>query len=146
VQIWNELIKKMKKYGFSDRTQGSQIWFLQGASLFCKRGKKSRRAKQKFWGQEVLFGIKFLTFGPKKANLAILDTAIPPAQTFPTCERIAQNKLHQEWDLRRGKSCSLQVSYHVYATRARDVNVVKRTCKNMARAHNFVWRFWREKK
>jgi len=37
-----------------------------------KGPKKSQRAKQKFWGQQVLFGTKFLKFGPKRANLATL--------------------------------------------------------------------------
>jgi len=32
----------------------------------------SKRAKRKFWGQQVLFGTKFLKFGPKRANLATL--------------------------------------------------------------------------
>jgi len=30
-----------------------------------KGPKKSQRAKQKFWGQKVLFGTKSLKFGPK---------------------------------------------------------------------------------
>jgi len=37
-----------------------------------KGPKKSHRAKRKFWGQQVLFGAKYLKFGPKRANLAIL--------------------------------------------------------------------------
>jgi len=39
----------------------------------CKRPSlSSKRAKQKFWSQQVLFGTKFLKFGPKRANLATL--------------------------------------------------------------------------
>jgi len=37
-----------------------------------KRPKKSQRAKRKFWGQQVLFGTKYLKFGPERANLATL--------------------------------------------------------------------------
>jgi len=36
------------------------------------RSKKSRRAKQKFWGHQMLIGTTFLKFGPKMANLATL--------------------------------------------------------------------------
>jgi len=39
-----------------------------------KGPKKSQRVKRKFWGQQVLFGTKFLKFGLKRANLA---TQIP---------------------------------------------------------------------
>jgi len=66
VKICNELVKKVKKYGFSDRNQGGQILFLQGGSLSWKR------AKRKFWGQQVLFGTKFLKFGPTGGNLATM--------------------------------------------------------------------------
>jgi len=31
-----------------------------------------KRAKRKFWGQQVLFETKFLKFGPERANLATL--------------------------------------------------------------------------
>jgi len=44
-------------------------------SNFCKcKGPNlsGKRAKQKFWGQQVLFGTKLLKFGPKRANLATL--------------------------------------------------------------------------
>ena len=37
-----------------------------------KGAKKSQRAKRNFWGQKVLFGTKFLKFGPKKAKLETL--------------------------------------------------------------------------
>jgi len=34
--------------------------------------KKSQKAKRKFWDQQVLFGAKYLKFGPKRVNLATL--------------------------------------------------------------------------
>jgi len=37
-----------------------------------KGPKTSQRATRKFWGQHMLFGTKFLKFGPKRANLATL--------------------------------------------------------------------------
>jgi len=69
VKICNQLVKKVKKYSFSDRYPGGQTWFWQGAKSILE---KSQRAKRKFWGQQVLFGTKFLKFGPKRANLATL--------------------------------------------------------------------------
>jgi len=39
-----------------------------------KRLKKIQRAKRNFWGQQVLFGTKFLKFGPERANLATLHS------------------------------------------------------------------------
>jgi len=51
VKICNQLVKNWKKYSFSDRTQGGQIWFLQGSkSILKKCKKKAKRAKPKFWG------------------------------------------------------------------------------------------------
>jgi len=42
-------------------------------SISCKGPNLSwKRAKLKFWGQQVLFGTKFLKFGPERANLATL--------------------------------------------------------------------------
>jgi len=38
VKIYNQLVKKVKKYGFSDKTQGDQIWFLQGAKSVLEKG------------------------------------------------------------------------------------------------------------
>jgi len=46
--------------------------FCKGSNLSWKRAKKSQRAKPKPWGQQVLFGTKFLKFGPKRVNLATL--------------------------------------------------------------------------
>ena len=46
--------------------------FCKGPNLSWKRAKKNQRAKQKFWGQQVLFGTKFIKFGPKRASLATL--------------------------------------------------------------------------
>jgi len=79
VKICNELVKKVKKYGFSNWTQGGQIEFLQGAKSILE---KSQRAKRKFWGQQMLFGNKFLKFGPKRANLATLHTAKRAVYTY----------------------------------------------------------------
>jgi len=53
MKICNELVKKVKKYVFSDTTQGGQIWFLQGAGLSWKKAKKSQSAKRKFWDQQA---------------------------------------------------------------------------------------------
>jgi len=41
-----------------------------------KGPKKSQRAKQKFWGQQVLFGTKVVKFGPKRAKLATLASIV----------------------------------------------------------------------
>ena len=38
MKICNELVKKVKKYGYSDRTQGGQIYFLQGAKSILEKG------------------------------------------------------------------------------------------------------------
>ena len=39
----------------------------------CKGANLSwKKTKQKFWGQQLLFGTKFLKFDPKRANLATL--------------------------------------------------------------------------
>jgi len=45
----------------------------KGPAYSGKGLKKSQRGKRKFWGQKVLFGTKFLKFGPKRANLATLN-------------------------------------------------------------------------
>jgi len=66
VKICNELVKKVKKYGFSDRTQGGQIQFLQGASPFRKRVQKEPKAKRKFWGQQMNSSKQFWTRGTSK--------------------------------------------------------------------------------
>jgi len=58
--------QKMKKYSFSDRTQGGQILILQRAKSVLEKGQRS------FRGQQVLFGTKFLKFGPKRVNVATL--------------------------------------------------------------------------
>jgi len=36
----------------------------KGPAYPGKWSKKSQRVKRKFWGQQVLFGTKFLEFGP----------------------------------------------------------------------------------
>jgi len=41
--------------------------------------KKSQKVKRKFWGQQVLFGTKFMKFGPKRANLATV-MRMPPGE------------------------------------------------------------------
>jgi len=47
----------MKKYGFSDRTQGGQILFLQGASPSWKRAKKESNGQTKILGPaSVIWG------------------------------------------------------------------------------------------
>jgi len=38
VKICNQLVKKVKKYGLSDKTQGGQIWFLQEAKRVLEKG------------------------------------------------------------------------------------------------------------
>jgi len=57
------ICQKSEKSSFSDRTQGGQIYFLQGAW---------KKAKRKLWGQQMLFATKFLKFGRKRASLATL--------------------------------------------------------------------------
>jgi len=52
------------------RVVRSNSW--KGPNLSWKRTKKSQRAKRTFCGQQVLFGTKFMIFGPKRANLATL--------------------------------------------------------------------------
>jgi len=48
----------------------------KGPAYPGKGPKKSQRAKRKFWGQQVLFGTKFLKFGLKRANLATLRATL----------------------------------------------------------------------
>jgi len=50
----------------------------KGSSLSWKGLKKSQRAKGNFWGQQMLFGTKFLKFGPKRVNLATLCCTTSP--------------------------------------------------------------------
>jgi len=38
MKICNQLVKKVKKYGFSDRNQGGQTYFLQGAKSILEKG------------------------------------------------------------------------------------------------------------
>ena len=67
MKICNKLVKKGKKYGFSDRTQGGQIYSCKGPNLTWKRVKKSQRVKRKYWVQQVLFAVC-----PKRTNLVTL--------------------------------------------------------------------------
>ena len=61
----------MKKIWFLRQEPGwSDQIFARGQIYPGKGPKKSQRAKPKFWGQQVLCGTKFLTFDPKKINLA----------------------------------------------------------------------------
>jgi len=68
MKICNQLVKNVKKCVFLDRTLCGQIQYLQGAKSILENGQK--RAKPKFWSQQVLFGTKLLKFGPKRVNLA----------------------------------------------------------------------------
>jgi len=67
--------------------------FCKGPAYPGKGPKKSQRAKRKFWSQQVLFGTKFLNFGPKRANLA----------TLMWCNRIMMKRVctpvaaHRRW-------------------------------------------------
>jgi len=45
----------------------------KGPAYPGKGPKQRQRAKRRFCGEQVLFGTKFLKFGPKRANLATLD-------------------------------------------------------------------------
>jgi len=49
----------------------------KGRSLSWKRPKKEPKAKGNVWDQQMLFGTKFLKFGPKRFNLATLCCTIP---------------------------------------------------------------------
>jgi len=72
VKICNELVKKVKKYGLSDRTRVVRSNSCKGLAYPGKGPKKNQRAKGKLWDQQVLFGTKFMKFGPTRANLATL--------------------------------------------------------------------------
>ena len=72
VKICNQLVENVKICGFSDRTRWSDLIFAGGQIYPGKGPKKNQRAKPKCWGQQVLFGTKFLKFGPKGVNLATL--------------------------------------------------------------------------
>ena len=60
-------------------------------------------------------------------NVRNTGTAKLPAQIF-ACKRITPQKLHLKWELRRDKSYTSLVQRH--AAIARQLNVVKRTCKD----------------
>jgi len=70
-------VKRVKKYGFSDRTQRVVRSNSCNGPVYPGNGRKKRqRAKRKFWGHQPLFGTKFVKFGPKRANLATLPLDI----------------------------------------------------------------------
>jgi len=72
VKICNQLVKCEKIWFFRQDPGCSDLIFARGQIYPGKRPKQSQRAKQKFWGQQVLFGTKFLKFGPERVNLATL--------------------------------------------------------------------------
>jgi len=62
----------------------SNLIFARG-QIILEKGQTKLKGKQKFWGQKVLFGTKFLKFGPKRANLATCITLPYHAATKITC-------------------------------------------------------------
>ena len=64
--------------------------FTRGQIYPGKGSKKSQRAKRKFCGQKLLFGTKFLKFGPKRANLATLGYYLHQAKL--NCGRDKQGR------------------------------------------------------
>jgi len=65
--------KSEKIWCLTQDPRWSDLILARGQIYPGKAPKKSQRAKQKCWGQQVLFGTKRLKFGPKKANLATLE-------------------------------------------------------------------------
>jgi len=63
-----------------------------------KGPKKSQRDKQKFWGQQVLFGANYLKFGPRRANLA---TLVIVSSGLGMCDRlnslVCNDILNSQW-------------------------------------------------
>ena len=76
MKICNQSVEKRKIWflRWSDRILPgwSDLIHGQGQIYPGKGPKKSQKVKRKFLGQQVLFGTKFLKFGPKRVNLATL--------------------------------------------------------------------------
>jgi len=87
VKICNELVKEVKKYVFQTGPRVVRSNFCKGPVYPGKGPKKSQKAKRKFWGQQVVFGAKYLKFGPKRANLATLP-GCPPSQPHTFSPRV----------------------------------------------------------
>jgi len=64
----------------------SDLILARGQSIL-EKGQKRAKRQNKFLGQHVLFGPKFLKFGPKRANLATL-TQQPRGET--EAQRVAR--------------------------------------------------------
>jgi len=63
VKICNQPAQKVKKLWFLRQDPGWSYLILASGQVYPRKGpKKHKRAKRKFWGQEVLFGTKFLIF------------------------------------------------------------------------------------
>jgi len=68
VKICNQLVKNVKKYGFSDRTQGGQIWFLQGTKSILEKGqKRAKGPNQNFGASKCCLGPNFWNLAPKRS-------------------------------------------------------------------------------
>jgi len=72
VKICNELVKTVKNMVSQTGPRVDRSNSSKGPAYPGKGPKKSQRAKRKFWGHRLLFGTKFLKFGPKRANLETL--------------------------------------------------------------------------
>jgi len=66
VKICYQLVKIVENMIFQTRLRVVRFNSCKGSSLPWKR------AKRKFWSQQVSFGTKFRKFGSKRANLASL--------------------------------------------------------------------------
>jgi len=63
--------QKSEKYGFSDRTQGGQIWFLQGAGLSWKMAKKAKGPNENYGASNCYSERNFSNLSPKGATLML---------------------------------------------------------------------------
>ena len=53
MKICIHLVKKVKKYGFSDRTQSVQTYFLQGGKSILEKGQEGAKGpNENFWASE----------------------------------------------------------------------------------------------
>ena len=66
MKICNQLVKNVKNYGFPDRTQGGQIWFLQETKSILEKGqKRAKGPNQNFGATKCCFGPNFWNLAPK---------------------------------------------------------------------------------
>ena len=68
MKICNQLVKNLKKYGFSDRTQGGQIWFLQGIKSILEKGQKEPKGQTKTLGPASVVWDQISEIWPQKGQ------------------------------------------------------------------------------